>query len=188
MEPEKNLEELRKKFSHIPGWGIDADPENEPNYPYKQYTGDDHKRLNWKRPPQQEKSVEILQSTEHGRTPAAFGTVAPPSGLSGVMRRGAYKYSENMLRHWLLLMMADRVDAIEGLVDDFRHGHLPRIAKERGFDAMWEHDKKLLIKRSAFRMAIYGAVIGFVAYNLLNGNKTRNTDAAPAKRRHGSFV
>ena len=35
------MENLEQKFAHIKGWGIDADPENEPTYPMKNYTGDD---------------------------------------------------------------------------------------------------------------------------------------------------
>jgi hypothetical protein len=38
------------------------------------------------RPPQQESDVEILQSIEHIRTPAVFGTSTPPSGVSGMVR------------------------------------------------------------------------------------------------------
>jgi hypothetical protein len=178
MENEQNIEEMRKKFAHINGWGIDADPENEPNYPYKIYTGDDHKRLNWDRPPQQEESVELLQSTEHLRTPAVFGTVAPPSGLSGAIRRQAFKYSESMLRHWLMLIFADRVDVVEGLISDVTKGKLPRIKKERGFDALTEHNKQLLMRRAAFRGAIYGAVIGLVAASMLSGDNGK-----PAKKK-----
>ena len=40
---------LADKYAHIKGWGIDADPENEPTYPMKNWTGDDHKRINWER-------------------------------------------------------------------------------------------------------------------------------------------
>jgi hypothetical protein len=36
-----------ENYKNIPGWGIDADPENEPTYPMKTYTGDDHKRSNY---------------------------------------------------------------------------------------------------------------------------------------------
>lgn len=179
METENKFEELRKKMSHIKGWGTDADPENEPTYPMKNWTGDDHKRLDWKRPPQQEKKVEILQSTEHLRTPAVFGAVLPPSGLSGAIRRQAFRYSENMLRHWLLLLLADRVDAMEGLLEDLKQGKMPNLVRERGFDAMWKHDKKLLTKRMAFRLAIYASVAGLVAYSILKDKKT----LVPVKKR-----
>jgi hypothetical protein len=49
-----------------------------------------------------------------------FGTSVPPSGLSGALRRRAYQRSENDLRHWFMLMFADRVDVVEGVLDDVR--------------------------------------------------------------------
>jgi hypothetical protein len=43
-----------------------------------------------------------------------FGTSAPPRGLSGAIRKYAYRrFSEGRAAHWLLLLGADRVDAIE---------------------------------------------------------------------------
>jgi len=36
-------------YKQIPGWGMDSDPENEPTYPMKNYTGDDHNRINYER-------------------------------------------------------------------------------------------------------------------------------------------
>ena len=182
MENENKMEEMRKKFAHIKGWAIDADPEDEPNYPYKIYNGDDHKRLNWDRPTQQEESVELLQSTEHLRTPAVFGTVAPPAGLSGAIRRQAFKYSESMLRHWLMLIFADRVDVVEGLISDVVKGKLPRIKKERGFDALTEFNKPLLMRRAAFRGAIYGAVIGFVIIKLIENERHKSIKQKVADR------
>jgi len=29
-------------YKNIQGWGMDIDPDNEPNYPIKNYTGDDY--------------------------------------------------------------------------------------------------------------------------------------------------
>jgi hypothetical protein len=49
-----------------------------------------------------------------------FGTSCPPKGLSGVMRKVAYKrYSEAKAAHWLLLLAADRVDALESALASF---------------------------------------------------------------------
>ena len=47
------MEKISDKYRNIPGWGIDADPANEPTYPIKNYTGDDFERLNYERPPLQ---------------------------------------------------------------------------------------------------------------------------------------
>lgn len=54
--------------------------------------------------------VEILRSNERPGLTPVFGTSTPPSGLSGMLRRAAFKFSENDLRHWLILLFADRVN------------------------------------------------------------------------------
>jgi hypothetical protein len=69
-------------------------------------------------PEQQPVRVEILHSTERPGLTPVFGTAVPPSGLSGVMRRRAFRHSENDLRHWLMLLAADRVNVVEGLLED----------------------------------------------------------------------
>jgi hypothetical protein len=93
--------------STIPGWGVDADPGNDPTYPYRERTSDDHSG-SWPRPERQLADVEILQSIEHKQRPAVVGTSTPPAGLSGALRRLAYRKSESNLVHWMLLIGADR--------------------------------------------------------------------------------
>lgn len=160
----------QKLYKDIPGWNMDADPKNEPTYPMKNYTGDDHQRVHWERPPQQPVSVEILKSNEHPRVPAAFGTVSPPSGLSGQIRRFAFNYSESSFKHWLPLVLADRVNMIEGIVDDIRRGHFPNIIKERGWYAEWKHNKQGVI-----RTAVIAAVATTVLVMLLS-NRRKSSD------------
>lgn len=41
-----------------------------------------------------------------------FGTAQPPRGVSGVMRRLAYRIPEHHAKHWMLLLAADRVDVV----------------------------------------------------------------------------
>ena len=71
--------------SSIIGWGVDADPRNDPTYPYRDRTKDDHSG-EWTRPSQQQPDVEILESIEHKQLPAVFGTSSPPKWISGAMR------------------------------------------------------------------------------------------------------
>src|SRR5918993_665240 len=73
------MENLEDNYSHIKGWGIDADPENEPTYPMKNWTGDDHKRLDYERAPQQPVDVEVLHSNERPSVSRVFGSTFPPS-------------------------------------------------------------------------------------------------------------
>jgi hypothetical protein len=42
-----------------------------------------------------------------------FGTAQPRAGLSGELRKVAYELPEHRMRHWALLMLADRLDATE---------------------------------------------------------------------------
>ena len=140
----------------IKGWGIDADPKNDPTYPYKHRNNGEHKGYTWERPPLQPVTVEVLHSNERPNITAVFGTTSPPTGLSGAIRRFAFKYSENSYGHWLPLLLADRVNAVEGVLDDIRHGHFPNIFAEKGYKGKWKHD-------SAGTAARIGMIVGVAA-------------------------
>src|SRR5436309_1230257 len=112
--------------SHIHGWGADVDPENRPAVP-KERTPPRLEGVHWHEPEQQVARVKIHRSTERPGITPVFGTSTPPSGVSGVMRDVAFKYSENDIRHWLILLGADRVNVLEGLLDDLAHGHIPNL-------------------------------------------------------------
>jgi hypothetical protein len=142
----------------VPGWGVDADPQNDPTYPYRRRENDDHKGQ-WPRPPVQESDVEILQSIEHVRTPAVFGTSTPPSGLSGAVRRGAFRWSESNWMHWLLLMGADRINVVEGIVQDVSRGKVPNIPAEMGMRAEWEHNKKGVATTVGVALVATGGIV-----------------------------
>ena len=101
-----------------------------------------------------------------GLTPV-FGTSAPPSGVSGLIRKGAYRFSENDLRRWLMLLFADRVNVVEGIIDDLAHGHVPNLFTEMGGPAEWRYNRKGFIRKAV----IAGAVLGVVLY--LNERRRR---------------
>jgi hypothetical protein len=153
------MENLEKDYSHINGWGIDANPRNEPTYPMKQYTGDDHQRINWERPTLQQTDIEVLHSNERPGPSAVFGTSVPPSGLSGSIRRYAFQHSENEYRHWLPLLLADRVNMVEGLLDDLKNGKLPNLIAERGWTAEWKYNRSALITKVFTTAVIAGAIL-----------------------------
>jgi hypothetical protein len=143
--------------SQIIGWGVDADPENDPTYPYRDRSSEDHSGQ-WRRPARQEAEVELLQSVEHKQTPAVFGTASPPKWISGSMRRLAFRYSESHWAHWMTLMAADRVNMVEGLVEDLTRGKVPNIPKEMGVPAEWRHNKTGLVKKIGVAALIGGAL------------------------------
>lgn len=105
--------------STIPGWGADLDPANRPAVP-KERMPPRLENVHWTQPDQQPPGVRVFHSTERPGITPVFGTSVPPSGLSGVIRKRAFRRSENDLRHWLMLMFADRVNVVEGLFEDLR--------------------------------------------------------------------
>ena len=149
-------------YKNVPGWNMDADPENEPTYPIKKWTGDDHNRINWQRPAQQLVNEEILHSNERPNISAVFGTPLPPSGLSGAIRRKAFTFSESEYGHWLNLFLADRINMFEGIIDDIKHGHFPNIFVERGMKADWKYNRKELVRNIAIAAAVTTVLIGLV--------------------------
>lgn len=145
--------------SKIPGWGVDADPRNDPTYPYRDRSRDDGLALDWDRPVEQQSDVEILQSIEYRHRPAVYGTALPPRGISGAIRRAAFRWSESNWLHWLLLLGADRVNVVEGLGDDLAQGRIPNIPAEMGARAEWKHNKKGFAAKAAVVLALAGGAL-----------------------------
>ncbi len=63
--------------------------------------------------PRQQDDPRHLKRLGLKRLTPVYGTANPPHGLSGVMRRWAYGFPEDLARHWMILLMADRVDVVE---------------------------------------------------------------------------
>lgn len=110
-EKRKPMESADSLRARIPGWGADLDPADRPSYPREQpgiETG-----AHWDFPERQPEKWPRERSVEHAFLTPVFGTSTPPAGVSGAIRKYAYKYSEGRAAHWLLLVAADRVDAWE---------------------------------------------------------------------------
>lgn len=153
---ENALEENHKDNA---GWAIDADPKNDPTYPMKNRTNEEHKGYTWERPTQQFVDIEVLHSNERPNITSVFGTSTPPSGLSGVIRRQAFKYSENHYGHWLPLILADRINVVEGIVDDLKRGHIPNVFAERGWNAEWKYNRKAAVTKIAVGVALTALLV-----------------------------
>ncbi len=133
--------------SNIKGWGIDADAQNNPTYPIKKRL--EKKDQTGKTPDQQPKYIEVLTSVERPSISAVFGNAVPPSSLSGSIRRFAFKYGEGAYLHWLPLILADRINEIEGIIEDIKKGTFPNILSERGMRASWKYNRNNVIKKVA---------------------------------------
>ena len=55
----------------------------------------------------------VVHRTELPQMTPVFGTAQPLHGISGLVRRLAYSTRETKARHWLLLLVADRIDVLE---------------------------------------------------------------------------
>ncbi|HET8854386.1 MAG TPA: hypothetical protein VFM60_00570 [Salinimicrobium sp.] len=136
--------------SHIKGWAIDADPKNDPTYPLKNRNDAEIDGYSWERPSQQPVNIEVLRSVERPNFTAVFGTSVPPSGLSGMIRRKAFEYSESSYARWVPLILADRIAIFEGIIDDLKHGKVANFFIERGWKAEWKYNRKgFLLKTGA---------------------------------------
>lgn len=154
----EKVEIISGEYDHIMGWGVDADSENDPTYPMKKYTGDDHRRLNYQRPPLQEKNIEVLRSNERPTITAVFGTSTPPKGLSGMLRRYAFRFSEGNWGHWLALMLADRINVAEGFLGDLSRGRLPNPIAERGLKSEWKHNRPRFVRKIVTGVIVVSAL------------------------------
>jgi hypothetical protein len=140
---------------------VDADPRNDPTYPMKNRNNGEHAGYSWERPQQQPITIEVLHSNERPNVTSVFGTSTPPSGLSGVIRRIAFRYSESSYGHWLPLMLADRVSVVEGVLGDLKHGHVPNVFAERGWNAEWKHNRTSLVRRILVRAVLVSAAVAY---------------------------
>ncbi|MCU1693710.1 MAG: hypothetical protein JWM64_2801 [Frankiales bacterium] len=125
----ETVEQLRAR---IPGWGVDLDEADRPDRPKLQWK-DDRTGAHWELPERQPELSPRERSVEHGRLTPVFGTAQPLKGLSGVLRRLAYRrYSEGQIGHWLVLLGADRVDAWEAHLGSLLRLHPDNPVTETG--------------------------------------------------------
>ena len=160
----------QSRYAHIPGWGVDRDKKDRPAVPMER-TPRRLDGIDWDMPSQQQSDVEVLHSTERSGLTPVYGTSAPPRGLSGMLRRTGFRISENDLRRWLILLLADRVDVVEGLFSDVASGHVPRIYSEMGGRAELRHNPA-----GAARKLVTVAAVAGVAYWLWRRHQREEQD------------
>ena len=97
---------------NVPGWGVDAMPGARPGVPLRpeQPLPAPGARVDT---PRQRPAQSITRRRALYLQPRVVGTRQPPGGLSGLVRRFAYRIPEHEARHWLTLMLADRIDVLE---------------------------------------------------------------------------
>ncbi|WP_250474165.1 hypothetical protein [Caballeronia sp. GAFFF1] len=147
----------RDELQRIPGWGSDLDHKNRPAIPMER-TPPRFIHVPQGQPVQQAQTVEVFYSPERPGITPLFGTAQPPKWLSGAIRRVAYKLPENDLRHWLMLIAADRVNVVEGIVDDLRHGYVPNVLGEMGIRSELRYNPAGLVRKALIATAVVGGI------------------------------
>lgn len=98
--------------SRPPYWGVDLDFSRRPGVPMER---EPKPWPNSRFPPVRQFGQPAVP--KHGRTnrqmPPVFGTSTPLKGLSGAIRRAAYRLPDHKPAHWVLKLLGDRVDSME---------------------------------------------------------------------------
>ena len=162
--------------ARIPGWGVDLDPDDRPSVP-REWRDPSPTGAHWDFPDRQPEKWPRERSNEHKFLTPVFGTSCPPKGLAGRMRKYAYaRFSEGRAAHWLILVVADRVDSVgshlrsfltlrpdnpitqTGVLSEFsHHGIASRVGKKRAdlvhqpLDAIIVAAPWVLAGRAAYR-------------------------------------
>ncbi|HEX2059369.1 MAG TPA: hypothetical protein VHK90_01380 [Thermoanaerobaculia bacterium] len=146
--------------NRIPGWGADLDPAKRPAVPKEKPSNVMNVRGDVELP-RQEPPFRIHKSVEHPDLTPVFGTSCPPRGLSGKLRDIGYQFGEGRLARWMTLLLADRIDVVEGVLDDLAHAKVPNTYKERGWTA--KGSGKVRLKRDVDIAVVAGIGLAIAA-------------------------
>ncbi|KYF93378.1 hypothetical protein BE17_53195 [Sorangium cellulosum] len=114
IEEETIMEAEIARPKELSYWGADLCPEDRPGVPRE---SPPHllSWAHWIEPERQPIEGRVLRHPGLARPTPVFSTALPPSGVSGALRRVAYEVPDHQLPHWILLMIADRVDVLRSL-------------------------------------------------------------------------
>jgi hypothetical protein len=131
--PSHSAAHVPQNYRDINGWGADLDPANRPSYPRELPSDVLTARGDVKH--RQQARTKVHMSNEHPDLTPVFGESCPPHGLSGLLRDYAYQFGEGTNRHWLTLMLADRIDVVESAIADALRGRPDNYVREKGWSA-----------------------------------------------------
>lgn len=179
-KPMKAVDQSKNKYSHIVGWGADLNAADRPGVPRELnrenvLSPHHHRPIASKQPADGSVNLTIERSS---MTPV-FGSSVAPRPLSTPIRKFAFRFSEDKLRHWLLLMLADRVNMMEGWAEDIGQGKKPMLIPRMEFRTT-DHLRRVLQqgpKNRQDKMLLAGAAFtllgaGYLAFRLMTRRKT----------------
>jgi hypothetical protein len=135
-----------------------------------------HKQI----PTRQRPGRDINLTLERDSMTPVFGNTTWPRPISTPMRKLAFRFSEDKLRHWLLLLLADRVNMVEGWVEDVGQGKMPMLLPRMEFRTT-DHLRRVLSqgpKNRQDKMLLAGTAIalagvGYLAIHLLGRQRSK---------------
>jgi hypothetical protein len=95
-----------------PMQAADQNPLDRPGVPQESDPPQPLADAHWLKPEPQRSERPPLVGKGRELTPV-FATANPPRGLSGLVRRLAYRVPDYKSRRWMLLMLGDRIDVLE---------------------------------------------------------------------------
>ncbi len=111
LQPEPAVEPTPPARPKDPYAGFDLARERRPGYVVNRGVRP-WPNSRWPIEPQRASVPVFMHGRSNKTFPPVFGTDAPPHGLSGALRRLGYAYPDHLTRHWMILLLADRVDAL----------------------------------------------------------------------------
>lgn len=132
-------------------------PEARPGVPMEAVPEEPADGAHWAVPERQPNADEHLHRPGLERPTPVVGSAQPPRGLSGRIRRQAYRIPEHYARQWALLLLADRVDVVEDRLGTALAGPLERAGLEDG---------ARLARRNPLAL-VAGAVVGLAVVRKL---------------------
>jgi hypothetical protein len=128
----------------IVGWGVDLNASRRPGIPLElnQETVLSP-RHHFPIKSKQEPGPGVNLTVERDDYTPVIGNSKWPSFVTGPLRRFAFTFSEDTQRHWLLLMLADRINMVEGWFEDLAKGRKPMLLPRMEFRTT-DHLRRIL--------------------------------------------
>jgi hypothetical protein len=126
---------MKPKTNHVlkvPGWGADLNVKNRPGIPRERTRPSSRKQS----------KVKTLQMKP------ISGNTYPPRGISGKVRKMAYRFNEESISRWTTLLFADRIDVFENILADIFKGRFVNPISEMGLRAELKTPHLGRLKRS----------------------------------------
>ena len=106
---------MQNTLNRSNAWGADLRREDRPGVPKETHPPAPIASAAWTSLEQQVEGPIAVRGPLRPLTPV-YGTASPPRGLSGIVRRAAYRVPDYKPRRWVLLLLADRIDIFEHTV------------------------------------------------------------------------